>query len=82
MLLTSVFYCHTVCIAGVLPVRDALTATAWAERPAGGQPGWGVGLFSTPDAEGFEAGLVLGKPSTQHAACRCVKVLRCRGFEV
>ncbi|WIA38684.1 hypothetical protein OEZ86_001989 [Tetradesmus obliquus] len=57
-------------IAGVLPVRDALTATAWAERPAGGQPGWGVGLFGTPDTEGFEAALVVGKPSTQHAAFR------------
>jgi hypothetical protein len=53
-------------------VRDALTATAWAERPTGGQPGWGLGLFSTPDTEGFEAALVVGKPSTQQAAFRWV----------
>lgn len=50
--------------AGVLPIQDALTATAWAEQPSRGQPGWGLGLYSQPDSRGIELGMVLAKPSS------------------
>lgn len=51
---------------GVLPIQDAITATAWAEHRSRGQPGWGLGLYSQPDNRGIELGMVLAKPSSHH----------------
>jgi hypothetical protein len=49
--------------AAVLPLGDAVTATAWAEQPAGGRPGCGVGLFVQPDTDGLELAVSVGRGS-------------------
>lgn len=57
--------------AGVLPLGDVVTATAWTEKPASGSAGWGIGLYCQPDDEGLELGMALGKVATQQErACR------------
>lgn len=60
----------SVLLPGVLPIRDSLTATAWAEKPSGGAAGWGLGLYTQPDPDGLEVGMVLGRPSSHHKAFR------------
>lgn len=60
--------------AGVLPLGDAATATAWAEQPLAGRPGWGLGLFVQPERDGLEVAMAAGRASCSgqqaDAGCR------------
>jgi hypothetical protein len=71
--------CAVLCYAGVATVSDAVTATAWAEKPLSGKAGWGLGLYCQPDQDGLELGMALGTPSAanQHMSRCGVQVNGC-----